>query len=134
MLNTESKGLILVREDEFEVQQYLEMALKCLGYSVQLAQDCDEVINFLKSSAPTVSAVLLDIMMPQRDGLETLKAIRDIAPDLPVIILSGASSTLNDVVTAMKCGATDFICKSIAHEDLQKSIAQAIERRAADPA
>ena len=124
----ETRGTILVGEDELEVRAYLEMALKCMGFSVELAQDGDEVISFLESSSSSVSAVLLDIIMAQRDGIETLKEIRSLAPDLPVIIVSGASSTLN-VVTAMKCGATDFLCKPVAHEDLRKSINQAIERR-----
>jgi len=125
----ESRGTtILVGKDELEVRAYLEMALKCLGYSVETAQDGDEVISCLEAGEPKVSAVLLDVMMPQRDGIETLKEIRRIDPNLPVIMVSGASSTFN-VVTAMKSGATDFLCKPVAHEDLQQAINQALERR-----
>ena len=94
---------ILVGEDELEVRGYLEMALKCMGYSVELAQDGDEVLSFVQSSRSEVSAIVLDIMMPNRDGIDTLREIRRIDPDLPVIIVSGASSTLN-VVEAMKSG------------------------------
>jgi len=120
---------ILVGEDELEVRGYLEMALKCLGYSVELAQDGEEVINHLRSSSRSaVSMVLLDLIMPQRDGMEVLREIRQIDPGLPVIIVSGAASTLN-IVTAMKSGATDFLCKPIAHEDLQKAIRGALENR-----
>lgn len=125
MLKTQNRrGTILVGEDELEVRAYLEMALKCLGYGVELAQDGDEVISCLESDAD-VSAILLDIMMPQRDGIETLKEIRRVRPDLPVIMVSGASSTLN-VVTAMKSGATDFLCKPVAHNDLQNAIQKAL--------
>src|SRR5579863_206011 len=92
---------ILVGEDELEVRGYLEMALKCLGYTVELAQDGDEVLACLQTSRVDISAVLLDIMMPNRDGMETLREIRKIDPALPVIIVSGASSTMN-IVTAMK--------------------------------
>src|SRR5579872_1893217 len=92
---------ILVGEDEMEVRGYLEMALKCSGYSVELAQDGDEVLACLQSSGSDISAVLLDIMMPNRSGLDVLKEIRQIAPTLPVIMVSAASSTIN-VVTAMK--------------------------------
>lgn len=118
---------VLVGEDEPEVREYLEIALKCLGYDVELAQDGDEVIRYLQSGN-AISAVLLDLMMPQSDGMETLQNIRRISSDLPVIIVSGASSTLN-VVTAMKCGATDFLCKPVVHQDLQKSIRNALENR-----
>jgi two-component system response regulator AtoC len=117
---------ILVGEDELEVRAYLEMALKCLGYSVELAQDGAEVISCLESPDLDISAVLLDIMMPQQDGIDTLKEIRRIEPNLPVIMVSGASSTLN-VVTAMKSGATDFLCKPVAHEDLEKAIRKALD-------
>jgi two-component system response regulator AtoC len=119
---------ILVGEDELEVRGYLEMALKCLGYSVELAQDGNEVLSCLNSSRSGISAVLLDVMMPNRDGIDTLREIRRIDASLPVIIVSGASSTLN-VVTAMKSGATDFLCKPVAHEDLRKAVTRALEMK-----
>jgi two-component system response regulator AtoC len=125
---TRNGRTILVGEDELEVRGYLEMALKCLGYSVELAQDGDEVLSCLQASRPEISAVLLDIMMPNRDGMDTLREIRRSDPNLPVIIVSGASSTLN-VVAAMKSGATDFLCKPVAHEDLRKVIARALDMR-----
>jgi len=118
---------ILVGEDELEVRGYFQMALQCLGYSVELAQDGDEVLSFLQSSPAEVDAVLLDIMMPNRDGLDTLREIRGFNPDLPVIMLSGAASSIN-IVNAMKAGATDFLCKPVAHEDLRKAISRALER------
>src|SRR3977135_3118435 len=125
MQNFKNGRTILVGEDEVEVRGDLDMALKCLGYSVELAQDGDEVLSCLQSSRSTISAVLLDIMMPNRDGMDTLREIRRIDPTLPVIIVSGASSTLN-VVTAMKCGATDFLCKPVAHDDLRKAGTRAL--------
>src|SRR5580704_11572088 len=121
---------ILVGEDELEVRAYLEMALKCLGYAVELAQDGDEVLACLQTSRVDISAVLLDIMMPNRDGLETLREIRRIDPDIPVIIVSGASSTMN-IVNAMKAGASDFLCKPVVHEDLQKAISRAMNLKPA---
>jgi two-component system response regulator AtoC len=122
---------ILVGEDEPEVLGYFEVALKCSGYSVELAQDGDEVLSCLKSSRPEIAAVLLDVIMPNRDGLEILREIREIDPALPVIMVSGASSTLK-AVTAMKFGATDFLCKPVGHEDLNKAVHSALE--AADAA
>src|SRR5579863_3947005 len=128
---TRNGRTILVGEDEMEVRGYLDMALKCLGYSVELTQDGDEVLSVLQSSRSEIAAVLLDIMMPNRDGLDTLREIRRIDPNLPVIVVSGASSTLN-VVTAMKCGATDFLCKPVAHEDLRKAVTRALEMKGVD--
>jgi two-component system response regulator AtoC len=108
------------------------MAVKCLGYSVELAQDGDEVLSCLQGPGARPDAVLLDLMMPNRDGMETLKEIRRISETLPVIVVSGASSTLN-VVSAMKSGATDFLCKPVAHEDLQKAIQRALDLRGNEP-
>lgn len=121
---------VLVGEDELEVRGYFQMALKCLGYSVELAQDGEEVLSTLRSSRGEIDAVLLDIMMPNLDGLDTLREIRGFNPDLPVIMISGAASSIN-IVNAMKIGATDFLCKPVAHEDLRKAIERALERSGA---
>jgi len=118
---------ILVGEDELEVRGYLQMALKCLGFSAEMAQDGDEVLSFLRSSRGCVAAVLLDVVMPNRDGMQALRAIRDLDPDLPVIMMSGASTTV-DVVAAMKAGATDFLTKPLAHDELRNAIGRALER------
>ncbi len=124
-----SKGrTILVGEDEGEVRGYLEIALNCMGYGVELAQDGEEVIACLEAAPKAYSAVLLDVMMPNKDGIETLREIRAMQPDLPVIIISGASAPMN-IVTAMKCGATDFLCKPVAHEDLSEAVARTLEGR-----
>ncbi len=128
MQPTNNNRRILVGEDELEVRAYLEMAVKCLGYSVELAQDGDEVLSCLQASGPPPDAILLDLMMPNRDGIETLKEIRRIHSSVPVIVVSGAFSTMN-VVAAMKNGATDFLCKPVVHEDLQKAIARALDLR-----
>ena len=128
-----SNQRILVGEDEPEVRAYLEMAVKCLGYSVESAEDGDEVLACLRSADANVAAVLLDLRMPNRDGIDTLTEIRRVHNTLPVIVVSGASSTLN-IVTAMKSGATDFLCKPVAHEDLQKAISRALQGMECVPA
>jgi two-component system response regulator AtoC len=117
---------ILIGEDEMEVRGYLEMALKCLGYSVEVAQDGDEVLACLQASRSEICAVLLDLSMPNRDGFSTLREIRRIRPALPVIVISGDTSTLS-VVGAMKTGATDFLSKPVLHEQLRDSLERAVE-------
>ena len=126
MEKSQSGRTILVGEDEPEVSGYFEVALKCLGYSVELAQDGDEVLSCLRAARCEISAVLLDLIMPNRDGLETLRDIREMNPDIPVIVVSGAASTLK-AVAVMKCGATDFLCKPVGHEDLQNAVRSALD-------
>jgi two-component system response regulator AtoC len=119
---------ILVGEDEQEVRSYLEVALKCQGYSVECAEDGDELLAVLRNSGTPISAILLDLVMPRRDGIETLREIRRFDQDVPVIVVSGASSPLN-IVEAMKTGATDFLPKPITHEDLRNAIKKVVDKR-----
>jgi two-component system response regulator AtoC len=116
---------ILLGEDELEVRSYLEMALRCHGYSIEGAEDGEEVLTCLERERDKISLVLLDIMMPRKDGLETLREIRRFDRELPIVMLSGASSPLK-VVEAMKSGATDFIPKPVNHEDLCDAIEKAL--------
>src|SRR5438105_110149 len=124
---------ILLGEDELEVRSYLEMALKCHGYSTEAAEDGEEVLTCLERERDKISLVLLDIMMPRKDGLETLREIRRFDRELPIVMLSGVSSPLK-VVEAMKSGATDFLPKPVSHQDLCGAIEQALGVTHAPPA
>jgi two-component system, NtrC family, response regulator AtoC len=123
---------ILLGEDDLEVRSYLETALTCQGYKVELAQDGDEVLACLRANEGPISAILLDIIMPRRDGFEALKEIRRSNKDIPVIILSGASSPLN-IVEAMKNGANDFVPKPVNPEDLRRVLQTALATRYPEP-
>jgi len=61
------------------------MALKCLGYSVELAQDQEEVLACLRSSKSEIAAVLLDIMMPNGDGIDTLREMKQELGDSAIL-------------------------------------------------
>jgi two-component system response regulator AtoC len=120
---------ICFAEDEAEVRNYLETALTSQGYSVEAYHDGEELLSNLQARSGGVSVVLLDLIMPRKDGIETLREIRSRDRDLPVIIISGAPSPFN-VVEAMRHGATDFLGKPIGLEELRKAIDSAIEQRA----
>jgi two-component system response regulator AtoC len=119
---------ILVGEDDLEVLGYFEVALKTVGYLVEAAHDGAEVLSCLRSSRLPIDAILLDIVMPNRDGLATLLEIRDFDPGMPVIAVSGAASP-QSIVIAMKNGATDFLCKPVDHQHLYRVLSSAIETR-----
>jgi two-component system response regulator AtoC len=126
-MNTRPDGpCILVGDDELEVRQYLEITLNCLGYRVTLAENGNEVLKRLQTSGDEIALVLLDITMPERDGLETLLDIRRMNAVLPVIILAGGYMPIN-VVAAMKCGATDFLAKPATPDELKKAITRALD-------
>ena len=126
-LETRKGCTILVGEDEPEVRSYIEMALRCQGYAVKTAQDGDEVLSLLEGEH-SIAAVLLDIVMPGKDGMETLREIRSMDKDLPVVMLSGASSPLN-IVEAMKSGATDFLGKPVSHEEMRNVLRNALAKQ-----
>ncbi len=126
MTNSEAiRKTILVGEDDGEIRDYLKVMLGCRGYNIQAAADGEEVLRYLRAGLPA-AAILLDIIMPNKDGFETLHEIRRISEDIPVIMLSGLSSPLN-VVQAMKSGATDFVAKPVDHEDLVRAIERALQ-------
>jgi len=129
--STNNRQTILVGEDEPEIRAYLGMALKYLGFAVESASDGDEVLATLGEMDGEIAAVVLDVMMPNRDGLDTLMQIRRLKPNLPVIIVSGAATTIN-VVKAMKLGATDFLCKPVGHDELRKALGRALEMKSVE--
>ncbi|MFB3828569.1 MAG: sigma-54-dependent transcriptional regulator [Bryobacteraceae bacterium] len=116
---------ILVAEDEPEVRNYLAMALRCHGYEVDCAEDGNEVLNCLQAGDGKIAALILDIMMPRKDGMETLREIRKVNRDLPVIMVSSAVAPLS-VVEAMRSGANDFLGKPVSHEDLHAALKKAL--------
>jgi two-component system response regulator AtoC len=124
---------ILIAEDEPEVRNYLRLALTCRGYEVEFAQNGEEAVQQVRGGQDRFSLMLLDILMPHKDGLETLREVRGISPDLPVIMLSGASAPGN-IVTAMKSGAKDFLAKPVGHEELCRAIERVMLSPSTSPA
>jgi len=119
---------ILVVDDAEGVRGYLASLLELRGYRVDTAEDGRSAIALLEGGAAP-DAVLLDVMMPGQDGLETLRLIRDLDPRLPVVMLSvvGSSQT---IVEAMQLGAADYLNKPFQEEELEAALHAAVERRA----
>src|SRR5262245_32035214 len=117
----QNKKTILIGEDRVNGRGRLEMALRSLGYAVEVARDGEEVLFCVRSSRAEIGAVLLDLSMPSGEGLETLREVREARPDVPLIAISEAVSPI-DVVSAMKMGASDFLCKPVAAGDLRAAV------------
>jgi two-component system response regulator AtoC len=131
-MRTDKRGaIVLVVDDELEIRDYLGMVLRHEGYGVEFAENGYEGLDYLQART-AVSAVLLDVLMPGKSGIETLREIRSIDKNLPVIMLSGASSP-ESVVAAMKNGATDFLGKPLGPEELRAALDDALEPRLETP-
>jgi two-component system, NtrC family, response regulator AtoC len=113
-----SSPKILVVEDEADAREFMAMAFRCEGYSVETAEDGDEAVSILSERHSEFSAVFLEQLTARKDGLAALREIRSITQDLPVFITSFAPSPGN-VVEAIKAGATDLLPKPLTHEDLR---------------
>ena len=106
---------VLIVDDEQAIRQALSGALMDEGYEVHLAESGSAGIEKIRSSRPDV--VLLDIWMPDLDGIETLKKLRSEFPDVPVVMMSG-HGTIETAVKATKLGAYDFIEKPLSLDRL----------------
>lgn len=107
---TPSNQLVLVVDDEASIRRSLEGVLKDEGFSVVLAEDGESAIRILMNNRPAL--VLLDIWMPGMDGLETLRKIKEIHQDIPVVMISG-HATISTAVAATRLGAMDFLEKPL---------------------
>ncbi|MHB8764811.1 MAG: sigma-54-dependent transcriptional regulator, partial [Deferrisomatales bacterium] len=118
---------VLVVDDDPGIREYLDSLLSLEGYRVESSPGGVEALARLENGLrPDV--VILDIMMPGMDGLETLSHLKERDPELPVIMLSGVGQTAT-VVRAMKGGAYDYIDKSFEVDELQMAVEKALERR-----
>ncbi len=116
---------ILVVDDERSIQESLTMILEYEKYSVECASSGPEALEKVKGNG--YSVVLLDVKMPGMDGLEVLDAIRQINPDLPVVMISG-HGTIETAVEATKRGAFDFLQKPLDRDKILVTVRNSIER------
>src|SRR5260370_20068002 len=125
MCTGSTRETIMVVEDEPEVRSFLELALRRHGYAVEKREDGEEALQFLDSAEDPISLVLLDVLMPRKNGLATLQQLRQPHRDLPVVMLSGAAS-MPTIVEAMKSGANDFLSKPIGNAELAAAVQKAL--------
>ena len=122
------RARILVVDDSEGIRSYLASLLELRGFEVDTAEDGNNALALLDGGAAP-DLVLLDVMMPGIDGLETLRRIRAQGSDVAVVMLSviGKAST---IVEAMQAGAIDYINKPFEEEELEHVIARALKSRA----
>ena len=119
---------VLVVDDEPAVRVALERALRLEGYDVDLAADGDEALSRLSHEAP--DAVVLDVLMPNVDGLEVVRRMREARDQTPVLMLT-ARDTVSDRVAGLDAGADDYLVKPFALAELNARL-RALLRRSTD--
>jgi len=112
-----SAGHILIVDDEPSMRRYLQTALELDSYEVRTAANGEEALQKVRQQAPDV--VLLDLVLPGWDGLETLRHLRTASPFSKVVMISCVRDT-RKVAQAMRLGAQDYLSKPIQKEEMDE--------------
>jgi len=113
---------VLLIDDEKEFVETLAERMKARGMDVSTSTSPIDALK--KAENESYDAIVLDLMMPEMDGLETLAALKDKNPDLQIILLTG-HATVEKGIEAMKMGAMDFLEKPIDLKVLSEKIKKA---------
>src|SRR5712692_2311373 len=119
---------VVVIEDEQPIRRGVADALRASGYEVAEAADGERGLQ--EATRLGVDLVLLDLLLPRRNGLDVLAELRKVRPTLPVIILT-ARGTEDDRVRGLKMGADDYVVKPFSARELLARI-EAVLRRSTD--
>ena len=124
-----SQLTILVVEDDDAIRRGLVDALAFAGYAVR---DASDGATGLQVGLTGVDLVLLDVMLPVKDGFQVLEALRDARPTLPVIMLT-ARGTEEDRVRGLKQGADDYVVKPFSAQELLARVEAVLRRSPTRP-
>jgi DNA-binding response OmpR family regulator len=116
---------ILVVEDETAIADFVQRGLEAEGYAVACAHDGDE--GERQALGDSIDLVVLDLMLPGKDGLSVLRSIRNEKPALPVIVLT-ARDAVDDKVAGLDQGATDYVTKPFSFDELTARIRAHLRR------
>ncbi len=126
---TDATAHILVIDDDKAMRDACYQILSRQGYQVELAAGARQGLTLLERTS--FDAILLDLVMPDLDGLEALKKIKALDPDVEVIIITGYG-TIQSAVETIKAGAFHFLSKPFVPDDLRNLVNRALEKRRLD--
>jgi DNA-binding response OmpR family regulator len=119
---------VLLIEDEEKVANFISKGLEEEGYAVDMAYNGREGLDLVKTNS--YDMLLLDLMIPEVNGFDVLKTIRNWGMDLPVLIIT-AKSSKEDVVRGLDTGSDDYLTKPFSFEELLARMRALLRRRAA---
>lgn len=121
---------VLVVEDDPSIAIGLRINLESEGYEVHVADDGERGLELVRSMSPDL--VVLDVMLPNRNGLEVLHQVRSEGRTMPIIILSAKSGEM-DKVAGLELGAEDYVAKPFSLAELLARVRAALRRAATVP-
>jgi two-component system, OmpR family, response regulator len=129
-MTTKSSGVrVLVVDDEPTLSELLSMALRYEGWQVRTAGDGTSAVRLARQFKP--DAVVLDVMLPDVDGVEVLRRLRGHAPHVPVLFLT-ARDAVEDRVAGLTAGGDDYVTKPFSLEELVARLRALLRRTAAN--
>jgi two-component system response regulator MprA len=126
--STETKQRVLIVEDDRAVRDSLRRSLEFNGYDVALATDGAEALAGIGTMRPDV--VVMDVMMPRLDGIETTRALRSVGNTVPILVLT-ARDAVGDRVEGLDAGADDYLTKPFALDELLARLRALLRRTSA---
>jgi two-component system response regulator AtoC len=115
------KEKILIVDDEPSIRKYLQTLLEVDGFEVSALASGKEAVEYISRQADRPDFIILDILMPEMDGLETLRALMDVDRSLNVIMLS-CTNEVSTVVEAIRLGAHDYLTKPFEKPELEAAL------------
>jgi FixJ family two-component response regulator len=116
---------VLIVDDEKNIRLTLSHVLEAMGLETDTAMNGEEALA--KLNQREFGLILLDLKMPGMDGMEVLRRVSEIRPDIRIIIIT-AHGTVESAVDAMKFGAVDFIQKPFSPEEIRLLVSRVIDR------
>jgi DNA-binding response OmpR family regulator len=116
---------VLIAEDKPRMARFLQRALQSEGYSVELAFDGEQALSLGLSGG--IDLMVLDVMLPRRDGFEVIRSLRAAKQTLPTIMVT-ARDAMSDIVRGLDLGADDYLTKPFALDVLLARV-RALTRR-----
>ncbi len=120
---------VLIAEDEFAIREFVVINLKRGGYEVVEAQDGVQALEQYEMNDGEIDVAILDVMMPNMDGLEVCKRLRSKNPNIGIIMLTAKTQEM-DKITGLMMGADDYVTKPFSPSELVARV-DAIYRRVA---
>jgi DNA-binding response OmpR family regulator len=124
---TDDRPLVVVADDDEDILMLVQTTLSAAGYEVAVARDGRAALSLLQQ--PAVAAAVLDIAMPELDGLEVLTRVRSepAGADLPIVLLS-ARAQENDVARGFELGASRYVRKPFSPRELVAVVDELVGR------
>ncbi len=124
LLDTTAPPLILIVDDEARMRRFIRMNMELEGYQVIEANNGKKALDLIRQQMPEL--IVMDVMMPEMDGFETLRLLREISTT-PVILLTGKDDE-EDKIHGLELGADDYVTKPFSPKELNSRVTAVLRR------